>query len=37
VVPAVLSQLMADPGRSGRVIEAFLKMKKFEIQKLLDA
>jgi predicted 3-demethylubiquinone-9 3-methyltransferase (glyoxalase superfamily)/uncharacterized protein YndB with AHSA1/START domain len=37
VVPAVLSQLMADPERSGRVIEAFLKMKKFDIQKLLDA
>lgn len=37
VVPAVLSKLMADPERSGRVIEAFLKMKKFDIQQLLDA
>lgn len=37
VVPAILSRLMADPQRSGRVIEAFLKMKKFDIQQLLDA
>src|SRR5882757_3789475 len=37
VVPSVLNQLMADPGRSPRVIEAFMKMSKFDIQALLDA
>jgi predicted 3-demethylubiquinone-9 3-methyltransferase (glyoxalase superfamily) len=37
VVPAILSQLMADPQRSGRVMQAFLKMKKFDIQQLMDA
>ncbi len=37
VVPAILSELMADPERSPRVVEAFLKMQKFDIQKLLEA
>lgn len=30
------SKLMSDPARSGRVTEAFLKMKKFDIEKLLN-
>ncbi|MFN8206580.1 MAG: VOC family protein [Bacteroidales bacterium] len=37
VVPSVLGKLMADPARSGRVVQAFLKMKKFDIQALLNA
>ncbi len=37
VVPAILSELMSDPSRSQRVVNAFLKMKKFDIAKLLDA
>lgn len=37
VVPKILSQLMSDPSRSERVINAFLKMKKFDIQTLLDS
>jgi predicted 3-demethylubiquinone-9 3-methyltransferase (glyoxalase superfamily) len=37
VVPKILGDLMRDPQRSGRVVEAFLKMKKFNIQALLDA
>jgi predicted 3-demethylubiquinone-9 3-methyltransferase (glyoxalase superfamily) len=37
VVPAVLHQLMADPVKAPRVIEAFMKMSKFEIKTLLDA
>jgi predicted 3-demethylubiquinone-9 3-methyltransferase (glyoxalase superfamily) len=37
VVPKILGKLMSDPGRSGRVIEAFMKMKKFDIQQLMDA
>lgn len=37
VVPRILGQLMADPARSQRVMAAFLKMRKFDIQALLDA
>lgn len=37
VVPAVLPQLMNDPERGPRVVEAFLKMKKFEIKELVNA
>jgi predicted 3-demethylubiquinone-9 3-methyltransferase (glyoxalase superfamily) len=37
VVPRVLEELMADPARSKRVVEAFLKMRKFDIAGLLKA
>ena len=37
VVPRILEELMADPARSKKVIEAFLKMKKFDIAALLKA
>jgi predicted 3-demethylubiquinone-9 3-methyltransferase (glyoxalase superfamily) len=37
VVPAVLSRLLGDPARAGRVTQAFLQMKKFDIEKLLNA
>jgi len=37
VVPAILGELMSDPQRAQRVIAAFLKMKKFDIEKLLNA
>jgi predicted 3-demethylubiquinone-9 3-methyltransferase (glyoxalase superfamily) len=37
IVPAVLHQLMADPERAPRVIAAFVKMSKFNIQELLEA
>lgn len=37
VVPSVLQELMSDPLRSERVVQAFLKMKKFDIEKLLKA
>src|SRR5690606_29275663 len=37
IVRAILGQLMSDPERSQRVVEAFMKMKKFEIGKLLEA
>jgi predicted 3-demethylubiquinone-9 3-methyltransferase (glyoxalase superfamily) len=37
VVPTILANLMADPERSPRVIQAFLKMQKFDIAKLLTA
>jgi predicted 3-demethylubiquinone-9 3-methyltransferase (glyoxalase superfamily) len=37
VVPRVLEELMADPARSKRVVEAFLKMTKFDIEGLVKA
>lgn len=37
IVPAVLSELMADPGHSQAVIETFLPMQKLEIAPLLRA
>src|SRR5690349_7972224 len=37
VVPSVLGKLMSDPTRSQRVMEAFMKMKKFDIKKLEEA
>ncbi|MEZ5103023.1 MAG: VOC family protein [Draconibacterium sp.] len=37
IVPAVLETLMNDPERSPRVIDAFMKMKKFDIGALLNA
>jgi predicted 3-demethylubiquinone-9 3-methyltransferase (glyoxalase superfamily) len=37
IVPSVLEELMSDPEKAPRVIEAFLKMKKFDIEKLLEA
>lgn len=37
IVPAILSRLMSDPQRSQRVVEAFMKMKKFDIETLVKA
>lgn len=37
IVPEILATLMNDPERAPRVINAFMKMQKFDIQKLLDA
>jgi predicted 3-demethylubiquinone-9 3-methyltransferase (glyoxalase superfamily) len=37
IVPKVLGKYMSDPERSNRVIQAFLKMKKFDIEKLKQA
>ncbi len=37
VIPSILSNLLSDPSKSGRVTEAFLKMKKFDIEKLKNA
>lgn len=37
IVPSILGKLMSDPTRAPRVTEAFLKMKKFDIQTLLNA
>jgi predicted 3-demethylubiquinone-9 3-methyltransferase (glyoxalase superfamily) len=37
VIPSILPALMTDPAKSGRVTEAFLKMKKFDIETLKNA
>jgi predicted 3-demethylubiquinone-9 3-methyltransferase (glyoxalase superfamily) len=37
VVPSILGQLMSDPARSQRVVQAFMQMKKFDIEKLMNA
>lgn len=37
VVPSILGSLMADPEKSSRVIAAFMKMQKFDIEVLLKA
>lgn len=37
IIPAVLHKLVSDPEKAGAVVEAFMQMKKFEIDKLLAA
>ncbi len=37
IVPSVLSKLMTNPTKAGKVTEAFLKMKKFDIEKIMNA
>ncbi len=37
VVPAILGELMSNPDKGQRVIQAFLKMKKFDIEILKNA
>ena len=37
IVPTILAKLMSDPEKSSRVMKVFLQMKKFDIEKLLQA
>jgi predicted 3-demethylubiquinone-9 3-methyltransferase (glyoxalase superfamily) len=37
IVPSVLPELLSDPARAGRVTNAFMQMKKFDIETLLKA
>jgi predicted 3-demethylubiquinone-9 3-methyltransferase (glyoxalase superfamily) len=37
IIPSILDKLMSDPAKSERVVSAFMKMKKFEIDKLINA
>jgi len=37
IIPTILPKLMSDPKRAGRVMQAFLQMKKFNIKKLEEA
>lgn len=37
IVPTILGELMSNPEKSQKVIEAFMQMTKFDIQKLINA
>lgn len=37
VVPSILGELMSNPEKGQRVVQAFLKMKKFDIETLQNA
>jgi predicted 3-demethylubiquinone-9 3-methyltransferase (glyoxalase superfamily) len=37
IIPSILSKLLSDPNKTGKVTEAFMKMKKFDIEKLINA
>lgn len=37
VVPSILPKLMADPEKGQRVVQAFMKMSKFDIKTLMEA
>jgi predicted 3-demethylubiquinone-9 3-methyltransferase (glyoxalase superfamily) len=37
IVPAILSKLMSDAEKAPKVMQAFMKMKKFNIEALLNA
>ena len=37
IIPTILSSLMSDPAKAGKVVEAFMKMKKFDIAALIEA
>ena len=37
IVPRILSELMADPEKAPKVMQAFMQMTKFNVQGLLDA
>ncbi|MDD5185076.1 MAG: VOC family protein [Paludibacter sp.] len=37
IIPGILPQLMTDPERAGKVTNAFMQMKKFDIGKLMKA
>ena len=37
IIPTILPKLLNDPMKSGRVTQAFLQMKKFDIEKLMKA
>ena len=37
VIPTILGKLMSDPEKAPRVMKAFLQMKKFDIEKLMNA
>ena len=37
IVPEILGKLMSNPEKAPHVVDAFMKMKKFDIEKLMQA
>lgn len=37
IVPTILGELMADPEKAPRVMQAFMQMRKFDIETLMNA
>lgn len=37
IIPSILPELMSDPGKSERVVKAYMQMKKFDIEELKRA
>ena len=37
IVPSIIPSLMSNPAKAGKVMQAFLQMKKFDIEKLKQA
>lgn len=37
IVPAILPQLLSDPAKAQKVIQVYMQMKKFDIEKLKNA
>ena len=37
IIPTILGKLMSDPAKAGKVMKVFLQMKKFDIEKLMQA
>lgn len=36
IVPTILEKLMSDPEKAPRVMQAFMQMKKFDIESLIQ-
>lgn len=37
VIPSILGKLMSDPSKAGKVAQAFMQMRKFDIEKIVQA
>jgi predicted 3-demethylubiquinone-9 3-methyltransferase (glyoxalase superfamily) len=37
VIPTILGKLMTDPGKAGKAAQAFMQMRKFDIEKIVQA
>ena len=37
IIPTILSKLMSDPDKAGKAARAFMQMRKFDIEKLVQA
>ncbi|RYY10880.1 MAG: VOC family protein, partial [Chitinophagaceae bacterium] len=37
VIPTILSKVMSDPNKAGKAAKAFMQMRKFDIEKIVQA